>query len=329
MRIAPPELLARKTSLADNSSEDDARREKAQFDLALSGLRDTRTSTETSGDRDDGMHSGHGDMRRRRHASDDCLEAFNEDQGLSDDQLLSATDNNPVLAAFAAARGPWQTAYGSGNGSVPMRSSSDGAASSNRRVDVSLTVPATDSRIISRTSTAPHAHDPALVAHSYKAARQAAEPLSTEAETALIAAQNTGSAPQAPVANGASTEAPTGANPPSLPMPMAQRLVDGTVAALRIDRDTANPQNSASIIEVRHPELGVVKVQVQLRGDAMELRFEAAGNVVAMLRASESVLRKAVSQHGLRLRNLQVMDRSTLMQERSRRARRHLLDLEA
>jgi len=325
MRVAPPELLARKASLTDTHTEDDARRQKAQFDLALSGMRDTRSESGMTGDKDDSLRSGHGDMSRRRHGENDGLDAPGEDAGLSEDQVLCATDNNPVLAALAAARGPWQTAYGSGGGSA----ASDNAASSNRRLDVSLTVLATDSRIISHTSPASHTSTPELAAQAYGDAGRHAQPLTGTAEQALIAAQNVVSEPAAPATQGPAIEAAPSANAPSLPMPTAQRLVDGTVAALRIDRDTANPQHTASTIEVRHPELGVVKVQVQLVGDSMELRFEAAGNVVAMLRASESVLRKAVSQHGLRLRNLQVMDRSTLMQERSRRTRRHLLDLEA
>ncbi len=321
MKIAAHELFARKAILNDSSADEDTREHGAGFEAALAHLQHERSQTPADHDGSGELGGSHaGDNGKQRRRNTDPLDA----DALTEDQVLSATANNPVLAALAAVRGPWQTVYGSGGGSP--------VASNVRRIDESLTREGAEHSVRMATYRREDASETATEDNSdamVDAAIDHGSVVSAEAESALIAAQNGPISAVGGAAVSAAIATPAGANVPTLPAAVAQRMIDGTVAALRIDRDTANPQHSASIIEVRHPELGVVRAEVRVHGDAMEVRFEATGAAALLLRASESELRKAVGHHGLRLRNLQIDSRSTLMQERSRRARRHLLDLEA
>jgi len=161
---------------------------------------------------------------------------------------------------------------------------------------------------------APPAGAPCAAAPAAEAGRVASV-LSLSASIGCWLASSQGSAP-AP--GPAPTGAPPGASPPAA-LPVAALRDGGTIHVV-----ADGPATQAARVDVRHPVLGAVQIDLRLEKGSLEVRVVAAtAAMAASLKASESTLRESVALAGVELRSLRV-DRpdDDGDDERARRARR-------
>jgi hypothetical protein len=89
----------------------------------------------------------------------------------------------------------------------------------------------------------------------------------------------------------------------------------------------------AASVEIRHPELGAIQIDVRLEQGSLEVRAVTASTAAAMtLRASESALRDSIALAGIELRSLHVdrrEDDPNAARRERKPARRRPIDTEA